>query len=386
MLGAPEDRVSKRAHAMNLINNERDGLSIKLACEALNASRATFYRKFYSKKNHGLHRKKNNHRRLNETERQDVLNILHEPRFVDKAPAEINAILLDEGRYHCSTRTMYRILHAHQEVRERRNQLKHPKYTAPELLATKPNQLWSWDITKLKGPGKWTYYYLYVILDVYSRYVVGWMIATRESSELAKQLINSTCKKESISKDTLTIHADRGSSMTSKTVGLLLSDLGVKKTHSRPYVSNDNPYSESQFKTMKYRAEFPKRFGSIEDARGFTIRFMKWYNEEHRHEGISMLTPFDVHHGFSEERLSKRNSVLLQAYEKNPERFVFGKPKAKDVPSEVWINKPKTEVEHPHEDESRKEVSAKMPCAVISREIITLSGDPERVSKEVETR
>jgi putative transposase len=232
------------------------------------------------------------------------LDILHEPRFVDLAPAQVYAGLLDEGRYVCSQRTMYRILEAHQEVRERRDQLRHPSYAAPQLLATRPNQLWSWDITKLLGPAKWTYFYLYVILDVFSRYVVGWMVAHRESATLAEKLIRAICARQGIAPGALTLHADRGSSMTSKPVAFLLADLGVTKTHSRPHVSDDNPFSEAQFKTLKYRPEFPDRFGSIVDARGFCQRFFPWYNTEHHHSGIGLLTPADVHLGRAASRIA----------------------------------------------------------------------------------
>ena len=214
-----------------------------------------------------------------------VLDLLHSPRFVDKAPAAVYATLLDEGTYHCSIRTMYRILHDAREVRERRNQLRHPKYKKPELLATGPGQVWSWDITKLLGPAKWTYYYLYVILDIYSRYAVGWMLASRENADLAKRLIRDTIEKENVDADQLTIHSDRGPAMKSHTVAQLLATLGVTKSHSRPHVSNDNPFSESQFKTLKYRPEFPDRFGSQEDGRGFCRRFFQWYNHEHYHSG-----------------------------------------------------------------------------------------------------
>ena len=237
---------------------------------------------------------------------------------------------------------MYRILNEHQEVRERRDQLRHPNYTKPELLATGPNQLWSWDITKLKGPAKWTYYYLYTILDVFSRYVPGWLIAECESATLAKQLIAESCTKQGIEPDQLTLHADRGSAMRSKTVAHLLADLGVTKTHSRPYVSNDNPYSESQFKTMKYRPDFPERFGSIQDARAWARAFFHWYNHEHHHSGLGLLTPVTVHYGQAQAVIEQRRKVLLAAYAAHPERFVRGEPKPPSLPTEVWINKPQS--------------------------------------------
>jgi putative transposase len=260
---------------------------------------------------------------------------------VDKAPQQVYATLLDEGNYHCSIRTMYRILEASMEIRERRNQLTHPMYQKPELLATAPNQVWSWDITKLLGPAKWSYFYLYVILDIFSRYVVGWMIAPAESAALAEKLIKETCAKQNIERGQLTIHADRGSSMRSKPVALLLSDLGVTKTHSRPYTSDDNPFSESQFKTLKYRPDFPDRFGCIEDSRSFCQDFFLWYNTEHRHSGIGLLTPEVVHYGLAEQTQKARGEVLSAAYEAHPERFVRKRPVPPSVPVAVWINKPK---------------------------------------------
>jgi putative transposase len=274
-------------------------------------------------------------------ERTAVLDLLHEPRFVDLAPAQVYAGLLDEKRYVCSERTMYRILEANHEVRERRDQLRHPTYAAPQLLATAPNQLWSWDITKLLGPTKWTYFYLYVIMDVFSRYVVGWMVAHRETAVLAEKLIRDTCERQGILPGQLTIHADRGSSMTSKPVAFLLADLGVTKSHSRPYVSDDNPFSESQFKTLKYRPEFPDRFGSMVDSRSFCQTFFPWYNTEHHHSGIGLLTPYDVHHGLAEQRVADRALVLAAAYAAHPERFVGGLPQPPARPTEVWINPPK---------------------------------------------
>ena len=279
-------------------------------------------------------------RSLSAIERRKVWDLLHSERFVDKPPAQVYATLLDEDVYLCSIRTMYRILEAEGEVRERRNQTQHPKYAKPELLATKPNQLWSWDITKLKGPAKWTYFYLYVILDVFSRYVVGWMVAHRETAALATRLIYDHCQKPEIVWEHLTLHADRGSSMRSKCVAMLLADLGVTKTHSRPHVSNDNPYSESQFKTLKYRPEFPGRFGSIEDARVFCGHFFPWYNTEHCHSGIALLTPDTVHYGRAEQTIAARQAVLNKAHEQHPERFVQKPPKVPELPEAVWINPP----------------------------------------------
>jgi len=268
--------------------------------------------------------------------------MLHTERFQDKAPHEVYATLLDEDRYLCSIRTMYRILEQHHEVKERRNQLRHPNYTKPELLATGPNQVWSWDITKLLGPVKWSYFHLYVILDIFSRYVVGWMVAPCESAALAEQLIGDTSTKQDIQKGQLTIHADRGSSMKSKPVAFLMADMGITKTHSRPYTSDDNPFSEAQFKTLKYRPDFPDRFGCIEDARAFCRAFFTWYNNEHKHTGISLLPPTVVHHGRAETVITDRQIVLNRAYELHPERFVAKAPKHKQLPEAVWINPPKT--------------------------------------------
>lgn len=315
-------------------------VSIVTACAALGLARATYYRQLNPM--HGPAEKKASPRALPAAEAQAVLDALHEPRFADLAPAEVYATLLDEGRYLCSERTMYRVLERNQEVRERRDQLRHPKYAAPELLATKPNQLWSWDITKLLGPTKWTYFYLYVLLDVYSRYVVGWLVADAESSALAEKLISEACERQGIKRGQLTIHADRGSSMKSKPVAMLLADLGITKTHSRPHVSNDNPYSEAQFKTLKYRPDFPERFGCIEDTRGFHGDFFGWYNNEHHHTGLGLLTPADVHFGRAEERHAARSLVLEAAHRAHPERFVLGTPTPPDLPTAAWINKPKS--------------------------------------------
>ena len=271
---------------------------------------------------------------------------LNSERFVDQAPTEVYATLLDAGKYLCSVRTMYRILEEHAELRERRDQLRHPNYEKPVLLATGPNQVWSWDITKLLGPMKWVYFHLYVILDIFSRYVVGWMLAERESAELAKRLIKETCSKQGIVAEQLTLHADRGTSMKSKPLAMLLSDLGVTKTHSRPQVSNDNPYSESQFKTLKYRPEFPKRFGSIQHARDVCRDLFGWYNTEHYHSGIGLLTPESVHYGRAAMIVEGRRQVLLDFFGAHPERFVNGAPKPPEIPSAAWINPPTTKTTH----------------------------------------
>jgi len=315
-------------------------LGVARLCAALGVPAATYYRRRCPKP-HPPAPRPSPPRTLPPAERTAVLAVLHEPRFVDRAPAEVYARLLDEGRYLCSERTMYRVLQANQEVRERRDQLCHPRYAAPELLATGPNQLWSWDITKLLGPAKWTYFHLYVILDVFSRYVVGWMIAHRESAALAETLIRDTCRRQAIAPGQLTLHADRGSSMTSRPVALLLADLGVTKTHSRPHVSDDNPFSEAQFKTLKYRPEFPARFGSIVDARDFCQGFFPWYNTEHHHSGLGLLTPADVHLGRAASRMAARSEVLALAFAAHPERFVRGVPHPAAAPTAVWINPPK---------------------------------------------
>jgi len=312
-------------------------LGVRATCDALGVARASYYR---WRRPWSPGKRCSSPRALSAEERQAVLDTLHEPRFMDLPPGEVYARLLDEGRYLCSERTMYRILAANQEVRERRNQLRHPSYAAPELLATRPNELWSWDITKLKGPAKWIYYYLYVILDVFSRYVVGWMVAERESAALAERLIETTCERQGIAPGQLTLHADRGSSMRAKDLALLLADLGVTKTHSRPYTATDNPFSESHFKTLKYRPEFPQRFGCLPDARRFCGSFFDWYNSEHRHSGLAMLTPHDVHYGLAEQRLTERAAVLAAAYAVHPERFPHGVPTPGRVPQAVWINQP----------------------------------------------
>jgi putative transposase len=317
---------------------------VSTACRALGVPRATFYRQ--QKKATTTLQPKNPRvaaRGLDPEERKQVLTVLHEDRFVDKAPSQIYATLLDEGTYLCSIRTMYRLLAAENEVRERRDQARHPDYKKPELLATGPNQVWSWDITKLKGPAKWSYFHLYVIMDIYSRCVVGWMVAERESSALAEAFIRRTVMKQRIRPGQLTIHADRGSSMASKHVAMLLADLGVTKTHSRPHTSNDNPYSEAQFKTLKYRPDFPEQFGSILDARAHCQEFFAWYNREHRHSGIGLLTPEDVHYGRATAVLEHRARVLSAAFAAHPERFVRKPPQPPALPEAAWINPPKSE-------------------------------------------
>ncbi len=316
-------------------------VGIQPACAALGLNRSRFYRdKRRRESPKEMTARPEPPLSLTEMERREVLEILRSDRFMDQAPAAIHAILLEEGRYLCSVRTMYRILAGEGEVRERRNQKRHPKYAKPELLATGPNQVWSWDITKLKGPVKWTYFHLYVILDIFSRLVVGWIVAPRESSELATQLISESCTKQGIQQDQLTIHSDRGSSMKSKPVALLLADMGVTKSHSRPYVSNDNPFSESSFKTLKYRPDFPERFGSIEDARAHCRVFFAWYNGEHRHSGIAMLTPEMLHYGEADQIIQRRSDALDAAFAAHPKRFKGRRPIPESPPKAVWINPP----------------------------------------------
>jgi putative transposase len=327
---------------MNSVSSLSQDIGKKSACEALAVPRASFYRHMSS----SVPSKEEKPRpapvlALTTQERQTVIDLLHSERFQDKAPRQVYAALLDEGQYHCSVRTMYRLLtDEHGDVKERRRHVQHFNYTKPELLATAPNQVWSWDITKLKGPVKWTYFYLYVILDIFSRYVVGWMVAHREQDSLAKRLIEETCQKQGIRPGQLTIHADRGSSMRSKTVAHLLSDLGVTKTHSRPHVSNDNPYSEAQFKTLKYCPQFPDQFGSAQHSRCFCQGFFDWYNKEHYHSGIGLMTPEALHYGTAEEILTRRAVVLAEAYEKHPNRFKGIVPNPPALPEAVWINKP----------------------------------------------
>jgi putative transposase len=314
------------------------------ACRVLGASPATVYRRRRPPKAKSTRLRPAPARAFSALERETVLELLHSERFVDSSPAQVWATLLDEGRYLASERTMYRLLTArHGGVRERRDQLTHPAYARPELLATGPNQVWSWDISKLKGPAKWTCFHLYVILDVFSRYAVGWTVQPRENAELAKALIGQAVEQQQIERGQLTVHVDRGIAMRSKPVAFLLADLGVLKTHSRPYTSTDNPYSEAQFKTLKYRPEFPDRFDSIEHARGFCRTFFDWYNHAHRHSGIGLMTPAAVHHGHAIELHAERQRVLTAAYAAKPERFVRRPPTPPELPTAAWINKPTTD-------------------------------------------
>ena len=301
------------------------GVSTVRACEALAVPRATFYRHHSSaaapEAPEQPPQPRRSHRALTDAERAQVLEILHSDRFVDCAPRQVFATLLEEGTYLCSIRTMYRILEAQGEVQERRNQLTHPKFAAPALEAAAPNEIWSWDITKVKGPTKWSFFHLYVILDIFSRYVVGWMIADREDAELARELIRTTCDRQNIRPDQLTLHSDRGPSMTSKTVAQLLTDLGVDKSHSRPRVSNDNAFSEAQFKTLKYHPDFPDSFASLAESRAFFGDFFDWYNHDHKHTGLELFSPADVHYGRVPELLAFRQQALDAAFQRNPERF-----------------------------------------------------------------
>ena len=324
---------------MEAAENLAGTVGIVPACDALMINRASLYRRRRRPITVPC-RRPTPPRALDAVERQTVRDVLHSERFVDKAPAQVVATLLDEDVYHCSTRTMYRVLDSNREVRERRDQLRHPSYKKPELLATAPNQVWSWDITKLLGPTKWTYFYLYVILDIFSRYVVGWMLADCESARLAKRLIAETCEKQHIVPGQLTIHADRGSSMKSQGVAILLASLGITKTHSRPHVSDDNPYSEAQFKTIKYCPEFPERFGSYQHGIGFCHPFFRYYNHEHRHSGIGMMTPYAVHYGLAPQIIAARKATLLAAYARHPERFVNKPPQPWVLPEAAWINPP----------------------------------------------
>jgi putative transposase len=311
----------------------------KSACVAIGVSRASLYRQRRPRR--ARPPRPAPPRALTLEERSQVLLTLNAEPFADQAPAQVHAALLDVGIYLCAVRTMYRILAANQQVRERRDVLRHPNYEKPELLATAPNQVWSWDITKLKGPIKWSYFHLYVILDIFSRYVVGWMVARNESARLAQRLIAETCEKQRVVPGQLTIHADRGAAMIAKTTAQLFADLGIAGSHSRPHVSNDNPYSESHFKTLKYRPEFPDRFGSLDHAVGIAQLLFGWYNTEHHHSALGFLTPEDVHHGRAEIVLAQRQSVLDEAYRKNPERFVGTRPTTPSLPGPAWINQPK---------------------------------------------
>ncbi len=320
-------------------------LGVRAASDALGIAQASYYRRHRTSPPPArpapiAHRDRPQPRALSAVEQEAILDELHSDRFADMSPTEVWAILLDEGRYLASIATFYRLLRRAGETRERRRQATHPATVKPELIATEPNTVWSWDITKLRGPAKWTYYYLYVILGIYSRYAVGWMVASRESAALAEVLIRQTCTKQGIGAHQLTLHADRGSSMTSKPVAFLLADLGITQSHSRPHVSDDNPFSEAQFKTLKYRPDFPTRFGSIEAARLHCQRFFAWYNDEHRHTGLGLHVPADVHYGTADAVRDKRAGVLTTAFAAHPERFVRKPPQPPALPTGSAINPP----------------------------------------------
>lgn len=328
---------------MEAVQGLSDSVNTISACVALSVARSSFYR---WRRNDGeecaAKPRPSPPRSLSSEQREEIRDLLNSEEHVDKTPAEVYGELLDRGSYLCSVRTMYRVLAGHSEVRERRDLLRHPKYEKPQLLASGPNQVWSWDLTKLHGPVKWAYYHLYVILDVFSRYVVGWMLAERESATLAKRFIEETISKYEIDAEGLTIHSDRGSAPGSKLVAQLLADLGVTKSHSRPHTPGDNPFSESQFKTMKYRPEFPKRFYSLEESKSFGRLFFRWYNEQHHHSALGQLTPATVHFGRAEKFVTARQEILDRAFARTPERFVNGPPQAARPPKAVWINAPKS--------------------------------------------
>ena len=273
-------------------------------------------------------------------QQERILAELNSERFLDCAPRQVWASLLDEGVYLCSWRSMYRLLKQHDQVRERRNVRRHPKYTRPELAASGPNQVWTWDITYLKGPVRGQFYYLYVVIDLYSRLVVGWMVADRECEELARRLLEQSYRKHGVKPGQLTIHADRGAPMKSKSVHQLLSDLDVRASHSRPRVSNDNPFSEAGFKTMKYSPEFPARFTSLREAEAFCCDYFAWYNQRHYHTGIVLLTPAQVHYGEADRVLARRQATLDQAFAAHPERFGHRPPQVARLPETVFLNRP----------------------------------------------
>lgn len=315
-------------------------IGVKQACAVLKVPRSRVYRARQPQMQPGI--RPLPAAALSDGEREQVRQTLNSERFADKTPRQVYASLLDEAKYLCHWRTMYRVLAAHDEVRERRNLLTHPNYAKPELLATAPNQVWSWDITKLRGAVKWSYFYLYVLLDIYSRYVVGWMIAERETAALAQDLVATTCQRQGIAREQLILHADNGGPMRAKSLALLLDDLGVSASHSRPHTSDDNPFSEAQFKTLKYHPGYPDRFGSIQDARAWARPFFDWYNQEHYHTGLKLFTPASVHHGQAQAICQQRQAVMTAAYAAHPERFSKGRPVVAAPPKEVWINPPST--------------------------------------------
>ena len=342
---------------MMAVENLSPLVGVVLACAALAVSRATMHRRTQPVATHAAPRSPSP-RALSADERSHVLGVLRSARFVDQAPAQVVYRLLDEGEYLCSVRSMYRILAANAELRERRNQARHPVYAKPELLATAPNQVWSWDITALRGPGKANHFYLYVILDIFSRKTVGWMVAHKQCGSLAERLIRETCKREGIDRAQRTVHSDRGTQMKSKVLAQLYADLDILASFSRPQVSDDNPFSESAFKTLKYCAEFPDHFSSLNHARRFCATFFDTYNEHHRHSGLRHLTPNQVHSGAATTVVSARQAVLDIAHAKHPERFVRGASVAHPPPAAVYINPPREEVAASAEPHGLTEVSS----------------------------
>ncbi len=310
------------------------------ALRALGAAHATWYRRRAPRVHAPARPRPAPARALSSIERQRIVETLNSARFADCTPYTAWARLLDEGTYLASVRTFYRVLATEGQMRERRDQLVHPAHLKPELIATAPNQVWSWDITRLRSTMKWQHFYLYVLLDIFSRYVVGWLVASAENAGLASALIEETCDKHGIARDTLTLHSDRGSPMRAKTTAELLVDLGVAASFSRPRVSNDNPFSEAQFKTLKYRPDFPERFDGIEQARTHLRGFFAWYNDEHRHSGIGFMTPAAVHFGRSGVIDDQRRRVLQAAYAAHPERFKGRLPTPPALPAIVGINLP----------------------------------------------
>ena len=353
-------------------------VGVKPACDALGVCGATFYRRLRPMTGH-QQPSPTPARALSEKEQDEVFDILCSQRFVDRSPAEVVATLVDEGVYLCSERTMYRVLASRAAVQERRPQRTHPEYKKPELMATGPNQVWSWDITRLLGPKKWSYFYLYVILDIFSRYAVGWMVADRENSALAGRLIQQSCLKYGVQPRVLTLHSDRGAPMTSQCTAQLLADLGVTRSLSRPQVSDDNPFSEAQFKTLKYHPSFPGRFDDQGQAKNFCRSFFPWYNAEHRHGGISMLTPEQVHFGLADEIIARREAVLRAAWAAHPDRFVSGEPKPKPLPEAVWINPPTPTL-------TTQEIALQLIPPSVSQPLTGSAPDPEVVDKPTRRR
>ena len=325
---------------MNVVDTIAREAPMRTVCDALGVSRSTLLRRRREPCLRSSAKARWVPRALTTQERAESLAMLHSERFADRAPATIHATLLDEGIYLCSVSTMYRLLRANAEVRERRRITRHPEYRKPELVATGPRQVFSWDITKLRGPHKGEWLSLLVMIDDFSRFVAGWMLVRRANAELAQHFIRGTLEREGVEPGQTVLHADRGPEMTAQPVCVLLDTLGVTRSHSRPYVSDDNPYSEAQFKTLKYHHEFPDRFGSFEDTHAFLAGFFAWYNTQHRHSGIAMLAPAMVHHGQAQQVLTARHAVLQSAYQTNPARFVHGEPKRTALPSAVWINPP----------------------------------------------